>query len=244
MIKDAVKFDYCIKESILSVLDVCDYVICCYVESHDGTLEILKSIESDKFKIIELPESEWNVVEGCERLSYITNIAAQEADRLGFTYMLYVQADEIFDSRSSVNLRKAANDNEEAYMCRRINLWGSPYFQLDVPNDRLPCSNYVIRLAKVNYRAVGDAESIGAPANFDYADEIKIWHFGFVRKREVMKDKIINMQRVVFNMSDHDKKLDQSDIFDPTLWFNPDTDLKPINEPLPEIIEKWAFERK
>lgn len=243
MIKNASKFDYCIRESIESMLGVCDYVICAYVESEDDTLAILKSIDAPNFKIIELPESEWDVVEGKERLSYITNIAIQASDNLGFSYVLYVQADEILDERSHDAIRKAINDNREAYMCRRINLWKSPYLELSVSENRLPCSNYVIRLAKVRYRAVDDAESIGAQCNFDYAEQIKIWHFGFVRKREVMKAKIINMQEGVFGVQ-HDVKLDGSELFNPDLWFNPEEDLIPISEPLPKIIENWAFDRR
>lgn len=244
MVKNAVKYDYCIKEAIESMLPVCDHVICVYVESEDGTLEILNSIDSNKLQIIELPESEWDVIQGKERLSYITNIGIQSADKLGFTYVLYVQADEVLSEKSYDSIKKAVNDNQEAYMCRRINLWKSPYLELDVPINRLPCSNYVIRLAKVRYRAVDDAESIGAHCNFDYAEQIKIWHMGFVRKKEVMKSKIINMQVGVFSMGDYDRKLDMAEVFNPDLWFNPEEDLKPISEPLPQLIENWAFERR
>lgn len=65
---------------------------------------------------------------------------------------------------------------------------------------------------------------------------------GFVRKREVMKAKVINMQEGVFEMANHDIKLDRSDIFQPELWFD-DNDLKLIDEPLPLLIQNWAKER-
>ena len=66
---------------------------------------------------------------------------------------------------------------------------------------------------------------------------------GFVRKREVMRGKIINMQVDVFGMEHYDSKLDESELFNPDLWFDPKTDLKPIDEPLPAIIQNWAKER-
>ena len=65
---------------------------------------------------------------------------------------------------------------------------------------------------------------------------------GFVRKRSVMKDKIIHLQVNVFGMLDYDKKLDLCEEFNSRLWFD-DIDLKPISEPLPVIIQKWALER-
>jgi hypothetical protein len=59
-----------------------------------------------------------------------------------------------------------------------------------------------------------------------------------------MKAKIINMQCGVFGMADYDQKLNDCDVFNPDLWFNPINDLMPIVKPLPKIIEKWAKERK
>jgi hypothetical protein len=66
---------------------------------------------------------------------------------------------------------------------------------------------------------------------------------GFVRKREVMKGKIIHMQVGIFEMEKHDEKLDVDDMFHPEFWFDPKKDLRPIDEPLPLIIQKWAKER-
>lgn len=242
IVRNAVKYDYCIKEAILSLLGVCDYVIVGYVESDDGTLEILKSIESGRLKILYLTEADWNMYNDKYRLSYITNIVLQEADRLGFTYSLYVQADEVLSERSYEPIRKAMAEDQEAYMCSRINLWKSPYYYLDVPQERKPCSTEVIRLAKVNYRAVDDAENIGAPVGNILYDDIVIYHMGFVRKREIMKSKIINMQQGVFAMENYDAKLDQCEVFNPDLWFS-NNDLKIINQPLPELIKQWASER-
>ena len=65
---------------------------------------------------------------------------------------------------------------------------------------------------------------------------------GFVRDRKIMKDKAIHIQRDVFKL-DYDKKLDGIDYFEPDRWFNPKEDLKPIDEPLPELIKDWAKKR-
>jgi hypothetical protein len=237
------KYDYCVKESIISMLPICDYVIVCYVESNDGTLELLKSIKSDKIEILELTLNDWNLYNSCERLSYITNIGIQKADKLGFQYILSLQADEILDPSSFPAIKAALNVGAEGYLCTRINLWKSPYLELSVEHNRLPCSRYISRLAKSCYRAYSDAESIGVQSVEDFVHHIKIWHMGFVRKREVMKSKIINMQVGVFSMSNYDSKLDQCELFNPDLWFDPKNDLTPITGELPIIIQEWAKER-
>lgn len=241
--KNVIKFDYCIKESILSMLEVCDYVVVAYVESEDNTLELLESINSQRLEILHLTEKDWNFYNDKNRLNYITNIAIQHADRLGFEYVLYVQADEVLHESSYESVRRAMQNNAEAYMVSRVNLWKSPDLELNVEPHRLPCSNYVIRLAKSNYRTYDDAESIGALADFGFVEQIKIIHYGFVRKKEVMKSKIINMQESVFGIS-HDPKLDECEIFNPDLWFNPETDLKPITFEHPAIMVDWVNERK
>jgi len=243
LIKDGVKYDYTFKECILSLLECCDYTIVAYVESEDNTLEILESIDSPFLKILRLTNKDWNFYNDQRRLSYITNTAIKEAENLGFDYVLNVQSDEIVLPESYDIIRKALYDNSEGYMIRRVNLWGTPNLQLNVPQEKLPCSNYVIRLAKVNYRSVDDAESIAvSECNINYANEIKIIHYGFVRDRKVMKARCINMQDNIFNMSNHDEKLDMADEFVPELWFS-ENDLMPIDFEHPPVMKEWVEKR-
>jgi len=239
------KYDYCFKEAIQSLLNFCDHVVV-VAGGDDGTFTdcvFMFSESATKMTVLPISKEEWEGQTGKEKLNYFTNVAIEYADKLGFQYQFNLQADEIVHESSYSAIRAAISERAEGYMCRRFNLWASPYMQLDVPNTRLPCSNYVIRLSKVNYRSCGDAESIGVN-NVDtaWAEKIKIYHMGFVRKREVMKSKIINMQESVFGI-DHDKKLDQAEIFNPDFWFDPQKDLKPIDEPLPLLIQNWAKER-
>ena len=145
--------------------------------------------------------------------------------------------------RSYQHIRRAIESGDAGYMCERINLWDGPYTKLNVEQNRMPCSTQVIRLAKSEYRSYGDAESLAVPfLNLNWVDRIAIYHMGFVRRREVMKDKVINMQRNVFELGHHDPKLDLSETFNPKFWFSED-EIELIEEPLPRIIQKWAEER-
>ena len=248
MIRNGIKYDYCFEESIKSMLECCDHVVVAYVISEDATLSVLKHLVDEnptKMTLMILSEDDWNFYQDKHRLSYITNAAIQMADKMGFTYVLSVQSDEVIHEDSYEHIRRiVANGEHDAYMCTRINLWKTPYLELNVPQERLPCSKYVIRLARACYRAYDDAESLYAPATFDYVDEVVMYHMGFVRKKEVMKDKIINMQCGVFGMADYDQKLNECDVFNPDLWFDMVNDLKPIDGKLPKLIEKWAYERR
>lgn len=234
--------DYCYIEAIKCLIEFCDYVIVVDAGSDDGTLERIKEVSSPLLKIISLPKSEWEAHSGKEKLNYFSNIAIQEADRMGFQYQFNLQGDEIVHESSYAAIREAVEQQADGYFNTRINLWSSPYLQLNVEPTRLPCSNTIVRLTKTSFRSYGDAESIAVSnPNADFVSRIKIYHMGFVRKRDIMKKKVIHIQEKVFGV-DHDKKLDGSDVFIPERWFS-GNDLKPIDEPLPKIIQQWAKER-
>lgn len=236
---NGIKFDYCFKETIKSLQELCDQVCICVIKSDDGTEQEVRSLINDKTKVIVIDEDLWLAIKGKEKLSYFSNIAIAN---LSTDWIIYCQADEVLHQDSFPAIRAATYLDNEAYMCTRLNLWRDPYSMLNVEGSRNPCSPQVIRLAKRKYRCVDDAESIAAPVSFDFVNDILIYHMGFVRKREVMKSKIINMQTKVFGMTDYDKRLDAHEHFEAMDYFEPH-ELIPIPKPLPKYIQKWAAER-
>jgi hypothetical protein len=176
---------------------------------------------------------------GKHRLSIFTNYAIEMLDT---DYVFSLQGDEIVDPASYPYIRQAIEEGQEGYLCTRINLWGSPYTQLNVPHHRKPCSTEIVRLAKTCYRAYDDAESLAAPCDDKYLSSIKIWHMGFIRKREVHPAKIREMQGNIFKCG-VDSKLEGMEVFDSTKWFTGD-DLIPIQGELPPLIRQWAKERE
>ena len=244
-IRNGKTYDYCYMETIKCLLEFCDHVFVVDAGSDDGTLEDLESITSPKITLIKRPTEEWFEQQGTgmTKLCYFTDIAIDAAQKDGYDYNFYLQCDEIVHERSYDRIREAINLGDHGYLCTRVNLWGSPYTQISVPPNRMPCSPQVIRLAKTECRSYGDAESLAVPRlNKSWVEDIVIYHMGFVRKREVMKDKVINMQENVFELGHHDPKLDLEDTFNPKYWFS-DEDLDFIEEPLPAIIQKWAEDR-
>jgi glycosyltransferase involved in cell wall biosynthesis len=232
--------DYCFKQSIASMRELCDEVVVLDAGSTDETLYELKQLRDEKVEIIHVSNTEWEKQKGKWKIAYFQNLAASF---LTTDYYCISQADEVFHQDSFPAIRKAIETGDEAYMVTRVNLWGSVYKQLDVPLDRMPCSPQVIRIAKLGYQSVDDGENIAAPnVNMNFVNDIKLYHFGFVRDKNVMKKKIIHIQEQVFQM-DHDKKLDNMDVFDWRGWFS-ESDLRPIEEKLPVFAQGWAKQRE
>jgi hypothetical protein len=243
LIKDGIKFDYCFIESIRCLIELCDKVAICYVESDDGTLDaIYENVINYKnnVQIIQRPLSEWEELKhlGKERLAYFTNLAIEQLDT---DYVFNLQSDEILSPESYGYIRRAISEGGEGYLATRINLWKDPFHMLNVPHHRKPCSTQINRLTKTCYRAYDDSESIASPTSDKYLDKIKIWHYGFVRKKEVHPEKIRNMQQNIF-LVDPDKKLEGMNDFEWDRWFSED-DLLPVTEEHPPLIREWIKTR-
>lgn len=235
--------DYCYKEAISCLLEFCDKVSICVVPTKDGTAEHIQGWYGDRPDIIvrHISDDDWNRMghQTKHRLSIFTNYAIEMLDT---DYVFNLQGDEIVDPGSYQYIRQAVQEGHEGYLCSRINLWGSPKTQLNVEHHRKPCSTEIVRLAKTCYRAYDDAESLAAPVVDKYLDKIKIWHMGFVRKREIHPAKIREMQGNIFKCG-VDSKLEGMDVFDSTKWFT-DADLIQIEGELPPLIQQWAKERE
>ncbi len=91
-IKNAILNDYSIVEAINSILPICDEFVVAVGKSEDDTLQLIKSINSDKIIIIETIWNE-NLRAGGEVFALETNKAMQlisaDAD-----WMFYIQGDE------------------------------------------------------------------------------------------------------------------------------------------------------
>lgn len=243
-IRNGIKFDYPFIEATKCLLEFCDKVVVCVVPTaDDATFWQLTQLFDEiggKLYLRIMYDGDWDKMafQTKHRLSIFTNYAIEMLDT---DYVFNLQGDEILDPSSYEWVRKAINEGGEGYLCSRINLWGSPYTQLNVEHSRKPCSTEIVRLTKTCYRAYDDAESIAAPVDSKYVDLIKIWHMGFVRKREIHPAKIREMQGNIFKCG-VDNKLEGMEVFDSTKWFGPE-DLVPIRGELPPLIKIWATER-
>jgi len=238
-IRNGWQFDYCFRESIECLREMCDQVVILDAGSDDTTDKTVQQYEDTKTTVICLDKEEWEKQQGREKLAYFQNLALSF---LGTDYYFLLQGDEIVSEHSFGYIREAIATDREAFYCTRINLWRDCNSYINVPENRQPCSTQVIRLAKTNYKSVGDGESIQANASDYFLKQIEIFHMGFVRRKEVMINKIKNMQINVFRLPEFDPKMNDMDVFKWDAWFS-DSELSPINKPLPKFITKWASTR-
>ena len=237
-VRNSIEFDYNVVESIRCLQELCDEVVVLDAGSDDGTKELLIDLVDQHTTLISLDKSEWDAQHGREKLSYFTNIAI---GCLGTDYNINLQADEIIHEDSFPAIRKAMQTGGEAFYCTRLNLWKDCNHVLNVPQERKPCSTEIIRLAKIKYKSVDDGESLSAPASTDFLNDIVIWHYGLVRKKEGVKKKNNNNLRNVFEI-DHDPKLDKMDVFDWSAWFS-ESDMIEIPTSHPKFINEWIKTR-
>jgi hypothetical protein len=248
---NAISQDYCIIETLECLYELCDEISIAYGGT-DGTEKLIVDWINSKPDADEYPGSkeitryrisgrEWDEQQGREKLSYFSNIAIAN---LRVDFFFYLQADEILHESSFDAIRQCAESDQEAFLVLRINCWASPYWFLDVPQNRKPVSTEIVRMGKPHLRCVDDAESLGnLSVVHDTTESVRIYHMGFVRDKKKHIDKIIHMQKDVFLM-DYDKRVhDCEDGFDPWKFgFSPE-DIKMILEPLPKFIQAWAKER-
>lgn len=110
-VRNAVKYDYPIVESIQSLLPLVDEYIVCVGNSDDTTLQLIESINSPKIKII---HSVWDdsLREGGQVLAVETN-KAKAAVAADSDWLFYLQGDECIHERDYNNIREAMQRYKE-----------------------------------------------------------------------------------------------------------------------------------
>lgn len=235
--------DYNFIETVYSLLEVCDMVYIC-AGGEDGTYEKVygEFVNNDRVKIGFISEADWKFVQGREKLAYFQNQSLPMLRAYGFDWYLLLQSDEIIHPSSYSAIKRAIATDEEGFYVTRVNLWGSCYHRLNVPENRSPVGTHIIRLARTFYPSIGDGESILADARDHFVNDIKIIHYGFVRSRAKHIVKIKHIQDEVF-LIPHDTRVDGVDKFNPwNAGFTP-ADVVPIDFEHPPVIQKWVDER-
>lgn len=130
-VRNAVKFDYPVKESILSLLPLVDELIVCLGNSDDTTADLIQSINSPKIKIV---SSVWDdsLREGGRVLAVETDKAlaavSPQAD-----WCIYLQADEVIHENDYLVIRAAMEEFKsdakvEGLLFNYIHFYGSYHY--------------------------------------------------------------------------------------------------------------------
>ena len=127
-IKNAVQNDYPVVEAILSILPICDEFVVAVGKCEDGTLELIKNINSSKIKII---ETEWDesIREGGRVFAEETNKAFR-AISPDVDWCFYIQGDECVHEKYLETIKKEMeiclnNSKIEGLLLKYLHFYGS-----------------------------------------------------------------------------------------------------------------------
>jgi hypothetical protein len=194
--RNAVKFDFPIVEVIRSALPLVDEFVVNVGQSDDGTLNLIRSIDSDKVRVV---ESVWDDSMKKDGLlfSHETNIALS---RCKGDWALYLQADEVLHEAEHETIRNAlrrhlADPAVLGFTFRYLHFYG----------DYWSCNPWFYHRAVRIVRNDGQVESCGDAVGFwlksdqgylqtVHRDRVRhsgatIYHYGWVKQPRVLLEK-------------------------------------------------------
>lgn len=192
IIRHAVKNDYPIVEAIQSILPIVDEMIVSIDKGEDATEELIKTIVSNKLKIV---YSEWDM-----SLRKGGKVYADETDKAlahvsaDTDWIFYIQADEIIHEKYHETILAAAKkydkiDKVQGLLFKYLHF----YATYDYVGDSRKWYNYEVRMIKNDKRitAYKDAQGfrIGKTKLNVVAIDAEVYHYGWVKSPQQMKAK-------------------------------------------------------
>src|SRR3989338_3168083 len=206
IVRNAVKYNYPVVESIRSILPICDEFIVNVGESEDETLDLVQSIGSEKVRVI---ENEWDMSQRSEVLSYQTNLALDDCRG---DWAFYLQSDEVvheddLGKLKETMLRCQDDPAVDALRFQWLHFYGS-YFRYRVDHGWYQKQDRIIRNN-------GKAESFGDAFGFQRTDgrplnrkstNCFLYHYGWVHPQEVMAERRVNAEKIGFVKLNDDER--------------------------------------
>lgn len=191
-VRNAVKLYYPVVESITSILPICDEFIVAAGDSEDQTTELIRSIGSDKIKIIETVWDPKYFVGGAINAQQ-TNIALEQCTG---DWAFYLQADEVLHEKYLPVILKRMQQYLHVPEVEGF-LFGYKHFYGDYDHYQTAHNwyRYEVRVIRngIGIRSWKSAKGFrknGEKPRVAMADA-EIYHYGWVRPPETMKQKQI-----------------------------------------------------
>lgn len=193
-IRNALVYDYPVTESIRSILPLCDEMVVAVGQSEDDTLGLIRSIDSDKIRIIETTWEDFSTV-GSAVLAKETDKAfraiSAEAD-----WAFYIQADEVLHERYQASVRAAMAQYKDDKSVQGLlfdfsHFYGS-YDHVGVSNKWYKKEIRIIRNDPTIY-SYRDAQGFRRGHDeklFVRPVDAVMYHYGWVREPQAMQRKV------------------------------------------------------
>ncbi len=193
IVRNAIKYDYPIVEAILSILPICDEVVVAVGKSEDDTLNIIRSINDPKIRII---ETVWDdsLREGGKVLADETN-KAYDAVSPQADWCFYIQGDEVIHEQFHPAI-KAGMENwkDDKQVAGLLFNYKHFYGSYDYVGDSRKWYRKEIRIVRKNktINSYKDAQGFRLTDNSKLkvkAIDATVFHYGWVKPPEAQQAK-------------------------------------------------------
>ncbi len=218
IIRNAIKYDYPVVEAIASILPICDEFIVAVGNNEDETLQLIKSINSPKIKII---ETIWDdtLRNGGQVLAIETN-KAFDAISKDVDWCFYIQSDECVHEKYLASIKEAMQKHKddkqvEGLLFNYVHFYGAYNY---VGNSR-QWYRKEIRIVKndKNIRSYKDAQGFRKTDNTKLNVKpisAEIYHYGWVKTPKAQQAKQQNFHKMWHNDEWMKKNIAQVEEFD------------------------------
>jgi hypothetical protein len=216
-VRNAVKYNYPVVESIRSILPVCDELIVAVGNSEDETRELVASVGDPRIRII---DTTWD-----DTLRQGGRVLAQETDKAfdavspDSTWAFYIQADEVVHEKYHAGIRAAmekyeADPRVEGLLFNYLHFWGS----YEYVGDSRQWYRKEVRIIRNDrqIRSWQDAQGFrknGQKLHVAQADAA-IYHYGWVKPPESQQAKQQSFNRYWHSDSWIEKKIPKTTEYD------------------------------
>jgi hypothetical protein len=205
IVKNAIKYNYPVKEAILSILPVCDEFIINVNNSDNKTLGLIQSIGNPKIKIM---QRDWDMSRGEKVLSDETNFALSQCTG---DWAFYLQGDEVVHEKDLPRLKKLMqkylnDENIDAFKFKWLHFYIS-YYRYRIDAGWFQKQNRIIRnnnTIEANSGAWGFQKKAGGEIN-TIKTSCYIYHYGWTNELGSLIDKISNAEKMGYASSDYEK---------------------------------------
>lgn len=218
-VRNAVVYGYPLKESLMSLLPLCDEIFVAAGKSDDNTMEVLESINDPKIKII---PTVWdpNLKKGGLIYSQQTNLAMEQCSG---DWCFYLQADEVLSEEDYDLILEELeladkNPNIDALLFKYIHFYGN-YDYVGVGRLWYRREIRAFRNMK-NIISWGDAQGFRKQNGEQISKlnarqtQARIYHYGWVRHPVAQQKKMLNAN-AYYNATDEiDVNKDDLGVFD------------------------------
>jgi hypothetical protein len=198
-IRNAIQYDYPVKEAILSLLPLCDEVIVSIGNSEDDTERLIQSINSPKIRI---HHTVWDdtLVEGGRVLAVETDKAFDQVSA-GTDWCIYLQGDEVIHEDDYATIREnmaryKEDDRVDGFLFKYRHFYGS----YDYLGDSRRWYSHEIRVIRddKSIRSYRDAQGFRKNGRKLRVKPLEayIYHYGWVRHPSRQLQKHLNFERL------------------------------------------------